>query len=365
MKTAVIALTALLLPLAIHAQTTQKLTAGKSNEYGLVYTLPLTAVDVTLCAEITEETPGEFYNYARRYLGITDAVTESKRTAVLTQAQVSTHGVPDAQNRWLVQFKNGSNPYMVLTSDGIPLSINGESQVEPSPDTTWGITPLRGDNPEALARAARQAVTAEMARSSSVPKRAELAAQRIFELREMRSDLLSGQADNMPADGAALELALRTLQEQEDALTAMFSGTRRVLSATAKVSVTPDSTAFDAPAVTIARLNNVNGFTTPDDLSGAPVTMELRLVESGKLPVNDRGEAKSFPRGGLAYTIPGTADVIIKFNGNETGRTRLTFSQIGAVFGLNPSLFTDKREPSMATFDPATGALLELAPVTR
>ncbi len=365
MKIAAIALTALLIPAVLPAQTTQRLTAAKSNEYGVVYSLPLTAVDVNLNAEITEETPGEFYNYARRYLGITDAVTEAKRTVELTEARVSTHGVPDAQNRWLVQFKNGSNPFMVLTADGIPLSVNTEAEAQPVTTSTWGITPLRGDNTEALARAARQAVTAEMARSSSVAKRAELAAQRIFELREMRSDLLSGQAENMPADGAALELALRTLQEQEDALTAMFSGTRRVYSATAAVSVTPDSTSFDAPAAVIARLNNQTGFTAPDDLSGAPVSMELRLVESGKLPVNERGEPKSFPRGGLAYTIPGTADVIIKFNGTEVGRTRLTLSQIGAVFGLNPALFSDKREPSMATFDPATGALLELAPVTR
>ena len=47
-------LTALLLAAAAMtacAQTTQKFTASKLNEYGLVYNLPLTAVDVTVEAE--------------------------------------------------------------------------------------------------------------------------------------------------------------------------------------------------------------------------------------------------------------------------------------------------------------------------
>ena len=43
------------------AQTTQKLTAGKINEYGLIYSLPVTTVDVTLEAEKTVKTPGEFF----------------------------------------------------------------------------------------------------------------------------------------------------------------------------------------------------------------------------------------------------------------------------------------------------------------
>ena len=68
-------------PLA--AQTTTKLSAGKANEYGLVYTLPATAIDIYLEAELTEEHPGEFYNYARRHLGITDAITADSRSARL------------------------------------------------------------------------------------------------------------------------------------------------------------------------------------------------------------------------------------------------------------------------------------------
>ena len=63
---AILASTALTMP----AQTSQKITAGKANEYGLIYSLPVTALDIYIEAEVTECHPGEFYNYARRYLGI-------------------------------------------------------------------------------------------------------------------------------------------------------------------------------------------------------------------------------------------------------------------------------------------------------
>ena len=40
----------------------------------------------------------------------------------------------------------------------------------------------------------------------------------------------------------------------------------------------------------------------------------------------------------------------------------MTLAQAGVVFGLDPKLFTDKRAPSKALFDPTTGALVELGP---
>ena len=46
---------------------------------------------------------------------------------------------------------------------------------------------------------ARQAVTPEMIQSKSSAKRAELAAAKIYELRNMRSEIISGQADAMPS----------------------------------------------------------------------------------------------------------------------------------------------------------------------
>lgn len=356
-KTVILAI-ALMAANASQAQTSQRITAGKASEYGLVYSLPTTVIDVYLTAELTEETPGEFHNYARRYLGVQDAITSSGRSATITGATLVPRGVSDPAEQWLAQFKNGSTPYMTLTPGNVPTGINTETLYSPAEatipqSTPWSATPLDGE-------AARQAVTSEMARSSSTSKRAELAAQRIFELREMRSDILSGQADNMPSDGAAMELVLNNLSAQEAALTAMFTGVRRTRTVVGRATIEPDTT--DVRNRVIARLSLTEGIVEASDLTGTPVTADITVLERGELPTTDKGEVKSFPRGGVAYRIPGSARIDINSAGTTVASETFNIGQLGVVFGLNPALFTDKREPSMVVFDPTTGAVVELGP---
>ena len=37
-----------LLPVAVNAQTTQRLDASKANDYGIIYSLPRTVLDITI-----------------------------------------------------------------------------------------------------------------------------------------------------------------------------------------------------------------------------------------------------------------------------------------------------------------------------
>lgn len=342
------------------AQTSQRITAGKANEYGLAYTLPATALDIYIEAELSSSAPGEFYNYARRHLGIDNAITAPSRSARVLSAVIVPRGVADSNNRWTAQFKPGGTVSMTLTADDMPLSVNGEGAAAPA--ATAALPQARPAAPGPLdGDIARQAVTAEMARSSSLSKKAELAAQRIFELREMRSDILSGQADNMPADGAAMQLVLDNLAAQEAALTAMFAGTSSSRTVVRKYTLLPDST--DITGRVIGRLSAVDGLLDADNLAGAPVTVDLKVVERGKIPVNEKGEAKLFPKGGVAYIVPGSAIVSVGWEGQTITSSTVSLAQLGITFGLNPALFSDKKAPYRAIFDPTTGAVTDLSPV--
>lgn len=343
-----------------HAQTSQKLSAGKATEYGLVYSLPVTAIDIYLEAELTEEHPGEFHNYARRHLGVNNAITKDSRTARLKSATIVPRGIADPEQKWLAQFKIGSAPFMILDEAGVPLAINTENipaaEVPTVPEAVAAApSPLETE-------AARQAVTQDMARSSSTSKKAELAAQRIFELRETRSDILSGQADNPPADGKAMELVLDNLSAQEAALTAMFCGTRSISTVVEKITVVPDSD--EVKGDILARLSAVEGIIDSKDLAGAPITLNIKILEKGELPTLDNGTTKSFPKGGVAYRIPGTALISIDYDGQTIASKEVSLAQLGVVFGLDPKLFTDKKAPSMVLFEPATGAILEIGTAT-
>ncbi|MCM1033780.1 MAG: DUF4831 family protein [Odoribacter sp.] len=349
---------ALAVNMSATAQTTQRLTASKANEYGLVYSLPVTEVDITIETEHTHRVPGEFFNYARRHLAISDAITAESTTVRIKSVTITPRGVADPANRWLVQFKSGSSTFIELSPEGTPLSINTDEEA----DCDAAELPVaRPAAPTVLeTEAARQAMTQDMIRSSSISKRAELAAQRVFELRDMRSDLLSGQYDNPPADGQAMQLVLQNIASQEDALTAMFAGTTSTWTCVQTFAVRPDS--VDTPREVIARISPFDGILDADNLAGAPVSITVTVVERGELPVNEKGDVKKFPKGGVAYTIPGAARVSVEFEGNVVATADVSLAQLGTTFGLDPSLFSDKKAPQKLIFDPTTGAILQLGP---
>lgn len=353
-----IALTiAAMLPLNTAAQSTRAFTATRANEYALVYSLPTTAVDITIETEHVHRVPGEFHNYARRHLAITNAITEESTSVSVRSITISTRGIADTSNQWQVQFKNGAGVTMLLTADGRPLTINTEkavAEVQPELPVAQAAAPTPLET-----EAARQAMTQDMVRSSSISKRAELAAQRIFELRDMRSDLLSGQSDNPPADGQAMQLVLDNLAGQEAALTAMFAGTEQRYTNVRTISFVPDSDEVDRQV--IARISPYEGILEADNLAGAPLTLSIQILETGSLPLTEKGEPKRFPANGVAYAIPGTARISVQYEGRVIASADVTLAQLGCVFGIDPGLFTDKKAPATLQFDPTTGAIVQLA----
>ncbi|MEZ3590298.1 MAG: DUF4831 family protein [Muribaculaceae bacterium] len=348
---------AMLLPGIALAQATQKLTAGKSNEYGLIYTLPLTALDITIEAEHVVKKPGEFYKYALKYLN-TQPVTQPSETWDIKSVIVNPRGVADSERRYLMQFKSGSSPYIIVNEENLPLAIN--TTAIPA-DTLQAIPRPVAPQPTPLETpAARQAVTEEMLQSQSTAKRAELAAAQIYALRQSRTDLITGQADQMPPDGKAMQLILDNIAAQEAALTAMFLGTEQRSTVVETVTVTPDEEVSDQ---VIARLSALDGIVDADDLTGDPLYLSVSIEEQGEMPVNEKGEEKKFPKGGVAYCIPGTANVDITYRGRTLYDATLPFAQYGVIFGLDPSMFTDKKAPAYLLLNPSTGAIRELGTV--
>ncbi len=342
------------------AQTTQKFTAGKINEYGLSYTLPITELDVTIEVEKTVLCPGEFFRYSKKLIAM-EPILEASTSYKVKSVTITPRGVADQSQQYLVQFKSGSTPFMLLNEENFPLSINTEKIMEieaPIIPTAVEPTPTPLETP-----AAAQAMTAEMLQSTSSAKRAELAAARIFELRQSRNDIISGTAENMPSDGGAMQLALDNLTAQEQALTAMFIGTTQKSTEVATLIVRPDSASDNSNQI-IARVSSLKGIVDASDLSGEPIYIGVKVTERGTLPKNEKGEVKRFPKGGFAYRIPGKAQVTASdMNGNELASQSVEVAQYGIVFGLDPNTFTHKKTPAYAILNPITGAITEIGPV--
>lgn len=339
------------------AQNTRRLTAAKANDYGIIYSLPNTIVDITLEAEITEYLPGEFYLYAKKYLNIDNPIITPSRSVKLLSATINTHGVANPDQSYLVTLRSGAAPFVDLTTDNIPLSLNIDASIPQAPEIPTAKaatpTPLETD-------AARQVITEEMLLSHSSAKRAELAAAQIYALRQSRTDLITGQSDQMPPDGKAMELIMNTIDAQEAALVAMFVGTTSTRTQVVTIPFTPVDANISNSI--IARLSAQNGIVDPADLSGSPVYMSLKIDSRGELPTNEKGETLPFPKGGVAYCIPGTATISISWDGTKYADSKVKLAQLGIVYGMAPATFTDRKTPAYMKWDPATGALLETGP---
>lgn len=343
-----------LMPGVIIAQSTKRLTATKANEYGLVYILPVTAVDVTVEAEITVDRPGEFARYAKKYLNIDNPIVDESRRATIKSVMINTHGVANSEERYVVTLKSGFAPYIDLTADNIPLSLNIEGEMPDRPElpvaTAAKPTPLE-------TAAARQVVTEEMLQSHSSAKRAELAAAQIYALRQSRTDLITGQAEQMPPDGKAMELVMSTIDAQEAALMAMFVGTTSTSTDVRTYTIVPTG---DEKNVVIGRLSAIDGLVSADNLSGMPIDMTVKILSRGEMPVNEKGETLEMPRGGVAYCIPGSAEITVSANGRVRAEKTVSMAQLGVVYGVAPASFTDKKAPAYIKFDPATGAIVSM-----
>lgn len=349
-----IAAAATMIPAA--AQQTKVLTADKSNEYGLVYTLPLTALHVDLTARHDVALRGPFYQYAAKYLGDSSPVMADTQSWTLQEATVTPYGVADTETRYLMQLKPGSVASITVADNGMLLAINAEVEAPKAPQTAdrpqLTATPHIDPQKEYL-----KYVDQDFIACKSLATQARMLAESLMEVREARISLTRGTADAMPADGRQLELMLNSLREQEEAMTAAFNGIRFSETATRGFEAIPE----EGGQTLICRISNFDGFTDADDLSGTPVYLNIEVTAEGELPVDARGETKKMPKDAVVYNIPGTATVSVT-DGRRTYYSNETdFSQFGVSFGLAPTLFSDRKEPYSAIFNPTTGALVEIS----
>ena len=349
-----IAATAILsMTTSLTAQESQKLTANKHNEYGIIYALPVTHLNIEVEAVKTIKKAGPYYRYADKYLGVKNPVIKDSETWEIRDVQISPVGVPDKENEYLMKFKSGSAPFLMLDENGLPLSIN----IEPEEAVVKRKRNKMPDKSILDGTDYASAFTEDMIASESMMKRAETTAAKIFELRESRNDLVSGNADQMPPDGQSLELMLNELNRQEQMLTAMFTGTTQTETKVFRVDYVPTK---DVDGDVVFRMSDVNGVVDKNDLSGDPVYITLKTTEKGELPVNDKGETKKIPNGAVMYTIPGKANVTLTYHGKTIATENVEVAQFGVAFGLEPKMFTDKKAPAYVIFNPESGSIKEL-----
>lgn len=359
MKKTISALACILTASLSWGQATKVLTGEKSNEYGLVYSLPTTALEVEVTASHQVGRKGPYYLYAKKSIAAEKGVAEDFEKWQITEVKVRPYGVPDSGTQYLMQLRPGALTSITVDANGMLLAINKEVSAPATPESA----------PSAPARSVKwptgneylDYVDEDFVASKSSAKQAQLLAESLMEVRESKLALTRGTADAMPADGKQMELMLASLGSQEAALTAAFTGSVTTEYVTRRFTYVPDG---DGRQI-LFRMSDFAGFVDADDLAGDPVYIQIETLNQASLPLDAKGEPKKLPKNAVIYNLPGSAQVTLSTLGNKLYEKEIQMAQMGMTFGLDPALFTDKKEPSFAVFDPVTGALLEIGSMTQ
>lgn len=330
---------------------TQRYNATAENGYGIVYSLPKTEIEIQAVVVERTYTPGELNPWANKHLGITPTSHEQK-TYEIVDMSVRPVGVPDTESRYLVAFdKKSIAPFARLAPGNILYSINGDAELplqQPTLQIPEEIIPSR----------VMPTLPREYSLATTRTKRADVAATYIYDLREHIMGVVTGEAENLPKDGEALRIALEHLRSEESRTLRLFLGdtTQRVRVHTWRI--TPR--AEDMVGHILFRFSPDWGVLNADDLSGDPVRLDLKVIE--RAPQLDEKESKKRDKiEGIAYNMPGKADVSIRLGRREITKARLPITQLGTIQYLSRRMFNLKDGATTAIYlSPVTGELLRI-----
>lgn len=318
---------------------------------GAPYYLPKTAFKFRILVQKTKFTPGEYAEYAARYLKQTDAVLEPKTSYKIIDLKMQPIGVPDPSKHYTAKAGMKYNIQKVFVGDnGVLLAVN----TDPAPNEEEPLfTPARKPAP----LNPRDYMSEEILAAGSKAKMAQLCAEEIYTIRTSRNDLTRGTAETMPKDGEQLKLMLASLNNQEKALRQLFEGITEIDTTEHVVTVMADAPTTGQLAF---RFSEAFGITDNDDLSGSPYY--LSVADLQQTPEDTRTEKEKIIQKddpGLFINVPGKAHVAL-YNANKTIKEMdIFYPQFGRIENLSASLF-NKKVTTTFQLNQVTGTTIRL-----
>lgn len=325
---------------------------GVTSE-GAIYYLPKTALRITVQVERSSFTPGEFCKYAERYLRMKDVITEPAINYSIITMQQEPVAVADTSKCYAIKFDARTSACNVrLSADGILLGINTDDKIA----TPWSSAVNQKKNGRKELINPRSYLSEEILAAGSTAKMAELIAQEIYEIRESRNLLTRGQADYMPKDGEQLRLMLNKLEEQNLALTSLFTGVTVSDTTEYTFTITPNK---DIENQILFRLSDKLGIVDADDLAGVPYYINIENLKTVPPVEVIDPKKKQKQANGVYVNIPGKLRSTISNVQGMMVSNEFPAGQFGNVELLSGALF-NKRYTTHLQLHPISGAVEKL-----
>lgn len=318
---------------------------------GITYFLPKTSIRLAITATKTHHEPGDFCQYAGRFLRLDNVTQTAYDEWKITNISLTPFGAADTEKAYSIKFNTKTSaPLVGLSNDGCLLSVNTDA---PNAKTLPEPTIVKGTSTKVDAANYK---TQDILSAGSTTKMAELTANEIFDIRENRGLLAKGQADFMPKDGEQLRLMLDNLDAQETGLLQLFTGWTETDTHTFVFDLTPTQ---EANKQVVLRFSKYLGVVDNDDLAGEPIYLTITDLKTVPEEVADPKAKPKKESADMRYCVPGRVKISVSNNSGELLTQTIAMAQFGRVEHLGGELF-NKKFTTKITLSPETGAITKI-----
>jgi hypothetical protein len=318
---------------------------------GMIYALPQTVLKIEIEMLEVKTCRGPYYRFAEKYLGITGVAREDETEWLLKKLNIEM--MLEADPEWyFVVYRDDGKPccpdLFNLSAEGLLMDVN--KLVRQPDNIEEDIYPLHAQgllytdlsiwenkviNTDTLYKTIltdttfiRIPVLREQSVAKTIDEKAEEAASFIFDMRERRADLITGEYDFYPEE-TALKTGLEKIDEIENEYLSLFIGK--------KIEI-PHKLIFYYVPVSGEIYENIELFEyseqgISDDVSGRGNLVSLLIKNTNKTEIlTEYSQKFSNPDMNIIYyRIPDMAEVEILDQGKSILKARMPISQYGAI----------------------------------
>lgn len=327
------------------------------TEGSLVYALPLTVFEIEVIAEKRIGIPGPYARFAQEMTGLDRIIKAGSESWSLVDITLNTIEELDPSQFYVIQGTTLMQTNMLaLRKSGLVLDINpalydhtGYGEVQSGSYNPGPLFPDRGAYEYGSTRTdtAYRVVKADTAfiripylvqskKGITPEEEAREAADRLFELREGRHMILTGETNIFPQDGAAID----EINRLESEYTALFAGKTWTERKSFRIWVTPDL-AMAGRKTPVFTFSEAAGVSTAVSDGGAQAVMEI--TPSGKtgalnMLTSETSQKETSSTDKLYYRVPDVAEITITLGNERLCTARKLVYQFGKIVNL-PSNF--------------------------
>ena len=320
----------------------------------VIYSLPMTTFNIQVEAERELFTAGPYAKFAKKYLGL-DARLDDQVQYRITKVQARPYLEADPAHTFMVNLtgvKNAAANFAQFSSQGLIVlsdSLLGKDEKSRfgsqsrTEFTDIGTSSNLTQEQITLYRAERSAsginrvaVPQSQTVEKSVERRAEEAAALIFQLRNKRVDIITGETD-ATFSGAALGDAVKEITRLEEEYLSLFLGKSIFTTQNMQFDVQP--VASQARQTYIAfRFSDTEGLLPSSNVGGRPIVLELKAdTASSQAPAVTPDAGKSAIK--LFYRKPVAMQLSLRDGQELLAQSRVLVYQLGQTlsFPINVS----------------------------